>query len=178
MAAHRATSTPIPPFALLILGLALLGLSWPSIASSRHLLQDPTAGSAWAFGSGVTFNSMQNVGVLDGGAIALTLDLAGGAGFESSDTFSFGTFSVDAMMPAGYSAGVCATFFLQSGDYAQRNELDFEFLGSPNSSAGMTLQTNVFMAGVGEQEHLSAFGFDPAAAFHTYTIQWGPDQTV
>ncbi|CAI5460128.1 unnamed protein product [Closterium sp. Yama58-4] len=170
--------------------LALLGLSWPSIAASprRVLLQAGGAAAsdgAAAFGSRVIFNSMQNVGVQDGGAISLTLDRTGGvnkggrgAGFECSDAYSFGTFSVEAKMPAGYSAGVCATYFLQSGSYEQRNEWDFEFLGSPNNSLGMTLQTNAFMAGVGGQEELSAFGFDPAADFHAYSIQWGPDQTV
>ncbi|CAI5461768.1 unnamed protein product [Closterium sp. Yama58-4] len=172
----------LSPAALLVLGLALLGLSWPSIAASsrRVLLQAGGAGSdgAAAFGSRVIFNSMQNVGVQDGGAISLTLDRTGGAGFECSDAYSFGTFSVDAKMPAGYSAGVCATYFLQSGSYEQRNEWDFEFLGSPNNSLGMTLQTNAFIGGVGGQEELSAFGFDPAADFHTYSIQWGPDQTV
>ncbi|CAI5963711.1 unnamed protein product [Closterium sp. NIES-64] len=121
---------------------------------------------------------MQNLDVTDGGAISLTLDRVGGAGFESRRAFSFGTFSVDAKMPRGYSAGVCATFFLQSGDYDHRNEWDFEFLGSPNNSRGMTLQTNVFMNGQGDQEVLTAFAFDPAAAFHTYTIQWGPQRTV
>ncbi|CAI5494538.1 unnamed protein product [Closterium sp. Naga37s-1] len=67
---------------------------------------------------------------------------------------------------------------LQSGDYEHRNEWDFEFLGSPNNSRGMTLQTNVFMNGQGDEEVLTAFAFDPAAAFHTYTIQWGPQRTV
>ncbi|CAI5503554.1 unnamed protein product [Closterium sp. Naga37s-1] len=67
---------------------------------------------------------------------------------------------------------------LQSGDYEHRDEWDFEFLGSPNNSRGMTLQTNVFMNGQGDEEVLTAFAFDPAAAFHTYTIQWGPQRTV
>ncbi|CAI5976324.1 unnamed protein product [Closterium sp. NIES-64] len=177
-----ALSLSLSPAALLVLGLALLGLSWPSIAASsrRVLLQAGGAASdrAAAFGSRVIFNSMQNVGVQDGGAISLTLDRTGGAGFECSDAYSFGMFSVEAKMPAGYSAGVCATYFLQSGSYEQRNEWDFEFLGSPNTSVGMTLQTNAFMGGTGGQEELSAFGFDPAADFHTYSIQWGPDQTV
>ena len=74
----------------------------------------------------------------------------------------------------------CSTLVvqLQNGGYDDRNEFDFEYLGSPNNSLGMTLQTNYFLDGHGENEQLTSFGFDPAAAFHNYKIYWGPDKTV
>ena len=67
---------------------------------------------------------------------------------------------------------------LQNGGYDDRNEFDFEYLGSPNNSLGMTLQTNYFLNGQGEHEQLAPFGFDPAAAFHNYKMYWGPEKTV
>lgn len=67
---------------------------------------------------------------------------------------------------------------LQNGDYDNRNEWDFEYLGSPNNSLGMTLQTNYFTDGTGNHEQLQSFGFDPAESFHNYKMYWGPDQTA
>lgn len=151
------------------------------VGGRRMLPEDGSAvsmNSSRVFGGMFTHASMHNIEIADGGVISLTLDRVGGAGFESKKAFSLGTFSVDARMPKGYSAGVCATFFLQSGTHDRRMEWDYEFLGSPNTSTGMTMQTNYFMDGTGEQEDLTAFGFDPAAAFHSYAIQWGTQKTV
>ncbi|KAJ0051891.1 hypothetical protein Pint_01538 [Pistacia integerrima] len=57
------------------------------------------------------------------------------------------------------------------------DELDFGFLGNREGKP-VSLQTNVFIDGVGGREQKIHLWFDPTAHFHTYKILWNPDQIV
>eukprot|EP00850_Spirogloea_muscicola_P017659 SM000154S01394 [mRNA] locus=s154:123723:125039:+ [translate_table: standard] len=97
--------------------------------------------------------------------------------FISKSSYKYGVFTMIAKLMPGYSAGVCATFFLMSAEYANRDEWDFEFLGNTQGK-GIQIQTNWWAGGVGEHEERIDLWFDPAAAFHNYTIDWSPTRTV
>ncbi|CAO2839929.1 unnamed protein product [Amaranthus hypochondriacus] len=103
-------------------------------------------------------------------------NLTGGAGFESKRAYGSGFFSVGIKLPANDSGGVVTAYYLSSGDHNQ-DELDFEFLGNRENKP-ITLQTNVFVNGVGGREHRIHLWFDPTQDFHTYKILWNQHHIV
>lgn len=65
---------------------------------------------------------------------------------------------------------------LHSNTY-NNDEIDFEFLGNREGKP-YSLQTNVFVNGVGSREQRVHLWFDPTAEFHNYKIMWNEHQIV
>jgi hypothetical protein len=53
----------------------------------------------------------------------------------------------------------------------RHDEIDFEFLGNTSGNP-ITVQTNVYLNGVGDREQHHYLPVDPAAAFHNYSLLW------
>ncbi|KAK1401988.1 hypothetical protein POM88_001593 [Heracleum sosnowskyi] len=71
----------------------------------------------------------------------------------------------------GDSAGTVTAFYMNFDTNTIRDELDFEFLGN-RTGQPYTVQTNVYAHGKGDRKQRVNLWFDPAAAFHTYSILW------
>ncbi|KAE8123868.1 hypothetical protein FH972_018788 [Carpinus fangiana] len=107
--------------------------------------------------------------------IQLSLDQNSGAGFESKLHYGSGSFHMRIKLPDKNSIGVVTAFYLYSRS-TDRDELDFEFLGS--NGPPYTLQTNVYVNGQGGREQRTQLWFDPTNDFHSYKILWNQHQTV
>ncbi|KAL1824203.1 hypothetical protein ACET3Z_010981 [Daucus carota] len=114
----------------------------------------------------------------DGGrAIQLVLDQNSGCGFASKYQYLFGKVSMKIKLIPGDSAGTVTAFYMNSDTDTIRDELDFEFLGN-RTGQPYTVQTNVYAHGKGDREQRVNLWFDPAAAFHTYSILWNHNMVV
>jgi len=69
------------------------------------------------------------------------------------------------------------TIMQMSSDGPTHNEFDFEFLGN-TSGEPYSVQTNVYVNGVGNREQRLNLWFDPTKDFHTYSIFWNQRQVV
>lgn len=85
-----------------------------------------------------------------------------------------GSFKVSAEIKAASAAnggstdGIVTTFYTSSLEGSKdKNEIDFEFLGKNPR----TVQTNVFLNGVGKKEMIHQLDFDPREDIRTYTIE-------
>ncbi len=119
----------------------------------------------------VTFNS---------GIMSLTLDNVGcpcvdrpyaSGEYRSNGHYQYGTYTV--RMKAVAQEGVVSSFFIYTGPSEDNpwDEIDLEIIGKDTTK----LQTNYYTNGVGGHEGYIDLGFDAAAGFHTYSIEWMPD---
>ncbi|KAF7035144.1 hypothetical protein CFC21_046058 [Triticum aestivum] len=102
---------------------------------------------------------------------------SGAAGFNSKEQFLYGESSIQMKLIPGNSAGTVSCFYLSSGDDEWRDEIDMEFMGN-SSGHPVVLNTNVWANGDDKKEHQFDLWFDPAAAYHTYTIIWNPESIL
>ncbi|WVY99458.1 hypothetical protein V8G54_025528 [Vigna mungo] len=107
----------------------------------------------------------------EGELLKLKLDNYSGAGFGSKSKYMFGKVAIQLKLVEGDSAGT------MSSDGPTHNEFDFEFLGN-TSGEPYSVQTNVYVNGVGNREQRLNLWFDPTKDFHTYSIFWNQRQVV
>lgn len=120
---------------------------------------------------------------LSSGILSLQLDdlgCPGGCGgmdyasaeYRSNGHYQYGTYTVRMKAVAG--EGVVSSFFIYTGPSEGNpwDEIDIEITGKIPTQ----LQTNYYTNGVGEHEAYINLGFDASAAFHTYSIEWLPDE--
>lgn len=107
-----------------------------------------------------------------GGKLVLKLDNApsfgkpySGGEYRTNNAFSYGTFEVN--MKAAKASGTVTSFFLYTGN--PWDEIDVEILGKDTTK----VQFNYFVNGVGYHEKIVNLGFDAAAGFHKYAIEYG-----
>jgi beta-glucanase (GH16 family) len=91
--------------------------------------------------------------------------------YRSNALYPYGTFSV--RLKAAQADGIVTSFFLYTDhwDDQPHDEIDIEILGKDTTR----MQVNYWTSGVGGHEVMIDLGFDAAADFHTYTIEWLPD---
>ncbi len=86
--------------------------------------------------------------------------------YRTSDTFSYGRF--ETRMKAAKASGIVSSFFTYTG--SPWDEIDVEILGKNTTQ----VQFNYYVNGTGGHERVVDLGFDAAAGYHTYAIDWQP----
>ncbi|KAH0646926.1 hypothetical protein KY290_026254 [Solanum tuberosum] len=112
----------------------------------------------------------------EGEILRMKLDHLSGTGFQSKSKYMFGKVTVQIKLVEGDSAGTVTAFYMSS-DGPTHNEFDFEFLGNTTGEP-YTVQTNVYVNGVGNREQRLKLWFDPSKDFHSYSIMWNQRQVV
>ncbi|KAK4714237.1 hypothetical protein R3W88_020144 [Solanum pinnatisectum] len=112
----------------------------------------------------------------EGEVLRMKLDHLSGTGFQSKSKYMFGKVTVQIKLVEGDSAGTVTAFYMSS-DGPTHNEFDFEFLGNTTGEP-YTVQTNVYVNGVGNREQRLKLWFDPSKDFHSYSIMWNQRQVV
>jgi endo-1,3-1,4-beta-glycanase ExoK len=140
----------------------------------------------WSKADGWTNGSMFNAGWRadhiwhGGGIMGLNLDNAGcpsgcsgrpyaSGEFRTTNQYSYGRYEVR-MKAASGGSGTVSSFFTYTGPSEGQpwDEIDIEILGKNT----WQMQTNYFTNGVGGHETLINLGFDSAAGYHDYAIEW------
>ncbi|OIW08415.1 hypothetical protein TanjilG_03091 [Lupinus angustifolius] len=114
--------------------------------------------------------------VHQGDFLKLKLDNHSGAAFGSKSKYMFGKVTIQLKLVEGDSAGTVTAFYMSS-DGPTHNEFDFEFLGNTTGEP-YSVQTNVYVNGVGNREQRLDLWFDPTRDFHSYSIFWNQRQVV
>ncbi|KAL3363944.1 hypothetical protein AABB24_012933 [Solanum stoloniferum] len=112
----------------------------------------------------------------EGEILRMKLDHLSGTGFQSKSKYMFGKVTVQIKLVEGDSAGTVTAFYMSS-DGPTHNEFDFEFLGNTTGEP-YTVQTNVYVNGIGNREQRLKLWFDPSKDFHSYSIMWNQRQVV
>ncbi|CAN4103428.1 unnamed protein product [Withania somnifera] len=112
----------------------------------------------------------------EGEILRMKLDIQSGTGFQSKSKYMFGKVTVQIKLVEGDSAGTVTAFYMSS-DGPTHNEFDFEFLGNTTGEP-YTVQTNVYVNGVGNREQRLKLWFDPSKDFHSYSLLWNQRQVV
>ncbi|KAJ7973309.1 Xyloglucan endotransglucosylase/hydrolase [Quillaja saponaria] len=107
--------------------------------------------------------------------IQLIFDQSSGAGFISKEKYGSGMFNMKIKLPQKDTSGIITTFYLKTERDDNRDEIDFEFLGS---SSNIKLHTNIFINGQGGREQEIDLWFNPTIDFHDYTLLWNQYQIV
>jgi len=147
--------------------------------------------SRWSKSDGWSNGSMFNVGWradhvwFSGGVLGLKLDTAscpsGCSGkpyasgeYRTNDLYSYGRF--ETRMKAVKASGTVTSFFTYTGpsDNQPWDEIDIEILGKNTTQ----MQTNYFTNGAGGHEKIINLGFDAAAGYHDYAIEWWNGGTI
>jgi len=111
-----------------------------------------------------------------GGLVKLTLDHSSGAGFVSKNKYLFGKATAEIKLVPGDSAGTVTAYYMSS-EGPNHHEFDFEFLGNTTGNP-YSVQTNVYVNGVGNREQRMDLWFDPTSDFHSYSILWNQKHVV
>ncbi|KAK4255403.1 hypothetical protein QN277_008407 [Acacia crassicarpa] len=114
--------------------------------------------------------------IYEGDVVKLKLDRYSGAGFASKSKYMFGKATILLKLVEGDSAGTVAAFYMSS-DGPYHNEFDFEFLGNTTGEP-YSVQTNLYINGIGNREQRLNLWFDPTKDFHSYSIFWNQRQVV
>ncbi|XP_016465066.1 xyloglucan endotransglucosylase protein 6 [Nicotiana tabacum] len=112
----------------------------------------------------------------EGEILRMKLDNLSGAGFSSKNKYMFGKVTVQIKLVEGDSAGTVTAFYMSS-EGPTHNEFDFEFLGNTTGEP-YSVQTNVYVNGVGNREQRLNLWFDPSKEFHSYSILWNQRRVV
>ncbi|TQD75846.1 hypothetical protein C1H46_038615 [Malus baccata] len=112
----------------------------------------------------------------EGEQVHMKLDNFSGAGFQSKNKYLFGKVSIQIKLIEGDSAGTVTAFYMSS-DGPLHDEFDFEFLGNTTGEP-YSVQTNIYVNGVGNREQRLNLWFDPTTEFHSYSIFWNRRQVV
>ncbi len=145
----------------------------------------------WHKADGWSNGSMFNVGWradhvwFSGGVMGLNLDNASCPGgcsgkpyasgeYRTNDHYSYGRF--ETRMKAVKGSGTVTAFFTYTGpsDGQPWDEIDVEILGKNTTQ----MQTNYFTNGAGGHEKIINLGFDAAAGYHNYAIEWWNQGTI
>ncbi|MEM7643908.1 MAG: family 16 glycosylhydrolase, partial [Pseudomonadota bacterium] len=98
-----------------------------------------------------------------------------GAQIQSEDTFGYGSYEMT--MRASGESGVVSSFFMFTSEFfgaERQNEIDFEFLGNDTTKVQLNYYFGSQKLGDFGQVEID-LGFDAAAGFHDYRIDWAPD---
>ncbi|MCO5594598.1 hypothetical protein L7F22_048631 [Adiantum nelumboides] len=111
-----------------------------------------------------------------GRQLQLSLDCSSGSGVKSKKSYLFANLDMQMKLVQGDSAGTVTSYYLSS-PVPDKDKLEYELLGN-EIGRPYTVQTNVFVNGVGGREQRIHLWFDPTTDFHIYTIFWTPQLVV
>lgn len=128
--------------------------------------------ATWSNGGMFNCGFLADHAYFSGGNLILKLDNVASSGkpyssaeYRTNNTFSYGTFETN--MRAASASGIVTSFFLYTG--SPWDEIDVEFLGKNTRQ----VQFNYYVNGTGGHEKIIDLGFDAAASFHKYAIEYG-----